>query len=104
MKRTIGSALAAAALTGCISAAEISSNRAAELPRNSHPSYVQGFKDGCYSITSQKRNDLGQVKDAAFVRDEAKMRSDTEYRIGWGDGAMKCDYSAPGTMFLFVPR
>lgn len=94
--------LALACLAGCASvASQTASFEEREVPKDSHPSYKVGFHEGCYSAVS--RFWQGFATDVAYKRDEARMRSDQEYQIGWNDGAMKCNLSGAASPMIIMP-
>lgn len=50
--------------------------------------YQSGYMHGCESILSE--SDMVPKEDAIYRRDDARMKADAEYALGWNDGHWKC--------------
>lgn len=76
-------------LTSC-SADKIVERNVAAL--GDHPTaYKTGYGDGCYSVLVD--HSPGST-EADRRRDDERMKTEPDYRLGWDDGWRKCD---PGT-------
>lgn len=61
--------------------------------------YRQGFEEGCQSGVQEGR---GWIAGDDFKRDDARMKSDGDYALGWNDGARRCAGRFGGS-FMMVP-
>lgn len=98
---------AALVLAGCGSAQQITQSAMDEDPQiASKPAgYRDGFREGCHSGIRERRGLLGGAwGDDQFIRDDARMKSDQDYAIGWQDGARRCSARIGGSMFIYTPR
>lgn len=88
MKIIVLGVVAVLGLAGC-TAQQIIERKIGEDPTIAQrpAAYRQGFDDGCQSGLFEFRGDLMGDK---FVRDDARMRSDNDYALGWNDGARRC--------------
>jgi len=87
----------AAVLAGCVSAMDRAGTLTERFAADQTASYKDGFREGCNTtMVEQCMHTTGQPS-----RDEARMRADQEYSIGWNDGARKCNFC--GTSFMVVP-
>lgn len=66
-----------------------------ETARNSAdkpPAYAAGYSDGCN--TGIKENNMAFA--GKNVRDDARMKTDADYALGWNDGARQCGQMGSG--------
>jgi hypothetical protein len=74
-------------LSGCMTADKGVADYLRYLPETATPEYRKGYEDGCHTGMHER---CIYTQDTREVRDEARMRSDVEYSLGWQDGARKC--------------
>lgn len=87
-------------LSGCLHAGETSHKLAAEDEHAAKPAaWRDGFRDGCHTVMSEQ---CLTVQDREHRRDDARMRADRDYEIGWNDGARRCGFCA--TPMIIFPR
>jgi hypothetical protein len=67
------------------------------------PAYRAGWEHGCGSRIHEGRGWMGIAGDR-FVRDDARMQTDSDYALGWHDGARNCDVTSGGGSFIYAPR
>ncbi len=74
-------------LAGCsIAPARLERERAAI--RDKPPAYQAGYMEGCESSLSE--SEIIPKDEAKYRRDDARMKTDPEYALGWNDARWKC--------------
>ena len=87
-------------LGGCASAMTTADRMTSRLPETAAPEYKQGYREGCNTaLVEQCMHTTGDR-----TRDEARMRTDKEYSIGWYDGAQACNICASSYVFVPIPK
>lgn len=66
-------------------------------------SYKAGFENGCHSRVSEVREWL-PMKGDAFIRDDARMKTDHDYALGWNDGVRRCGGDGSAAPIIVMPK
>lgn len=62
--------------------------RARESVKDKPAAYQAGYMEGCESALTELEAVWGN--EAKWRRDDARMKSDGDYALGWNDGRWKC--------------
>jgi hypothetical protein len=84
------------ALSAC-SAQGIVDRALADVDSAAPEAYRAGYESGCRSSVMART--AGQPRDAR-VRDDARMKSDADYALGWNDGYRRCDVGPDTILFV----
>ena len=96
MRTTVLMLLLVSMLVGCATETLVE-RRMNLMPPNLSESGKAGYADGCQTVVTETCMATG----GAFRRDDARMKTDQDYAMGWGDGTRIC--SCAGNSYMFVP-
>lgn len=83
-------------LAGCATETLVE-NRMNLIQPGTSVAHQAGYRDGCYTVVTETCMGTG----GGFRRDDARMKTDADYALGWGDGARIC--SCAGSSYMFMP-